>query len=1172
MDSLKIISWNVRGLNSRARRDNVRTLVDSVRADIVCLQETKVESVDCGLVFSMLGMNFVDFAYLPAVGASGGVLIAARGPGTILSDVLLGCFSITVRVSTYLGESWGLTCVYGPQDEREKELFLEELSAARDICAGAWIVLGDFNLILEAADKSNDRINRRTMRLFRQWVGELELQDLHLHGRTYTWSNERVHPTLVRLDRVLASLEWEERLSNAFLQALSSDASDHTPLLLLTNFGIMRKPRFHFECFWPKLDGFQEVLIRGWFCDPSITNPFQRLDALFRNLVRELQSWAATKVGHIKEQLAAARKVIAKLDRAQDFRELSEEELALRSALKQRCLGLSSLERTMARQRARVRQIAEGDANTRYFHIVARGKKKHMLIPKLCVGDNVVTEHSSMEAAVFDHFKRIFGDVVHRPHSLNLESLGYSPAAQLSALDSPFTEEEVWSTIKEMPGDRAPGPDGFTGDFYKTAWSVIKFDVLSALAEFHRGNGGGFHNLNNGLIVLLPKSPDASKPSDFRPIALVHSFGKLVSKLLANRLAPLLPDLISRNQTAFVRGRALHDSYKFVQAAAVTFRRKRLPVAMLKIDISKAFDTLSWSFLLEVLQRLGFSRRCGNWISILLFTASSSILLNGRPGPKIVHCRGVRQGDSLSSMLFILAMDTLNRLVSRAASRGILSRPGYLAIKFHCSLYADDVIIFFGASVLEAARVKRLLGTFGSASDFMVNLNKSSLSMIAADEQITTEIAGVLECKVAEFPFTYLGLPLSSKALPKASLHGMVDSVAKKLPTCHWPLMTRSGRLVWIKSVLMAMPVFAMMANRLPAWVKEEIDAICRKFFWAGSDGSVRGKCLVSWPFITRPTELGGLGVLDLKLASIALQTRWLWLQKTEDSRVWAGLPIQVASEVGNGRKTLFWRDKWIDGQAVPDLAPALAAAIPRRTTKTLTVAEGLQHRHWIRGIVGGLTVQVIAEYIELWDRLEGVHLHPITEDKVIWKWSENGVYSARSAYRALHLSSQICPDYQLIWKAWLPLRVKIFLWLASRRRIWTGDRRRRHGMDVRELCWLCNLERETCDHILFKCQFALQLWTLVLSRDHIHLPSSVTCSDLLDWWKRFRTAWPTSLRKGADTLFGLLCWSIWKERNRCCFDGVAPSINRVLLAVRETAELWIMGGATNLALLNAGR
>ncbi|WVZ87246.1 hypothetical protein U9M48_033916 [Paspalum notatum var. saurae] len=100
----------------------------------------------------------------------------------------------------------------------------------------------------------------------------------------------------------------------------------------------------------------------------------------------------------------------------------------------------------------------------------------------------------------------------------------------LSSLEEPFTEEEVLSAIKELPVDRALGPDGFTGAFYKANWSFIKADVLAALNDFHAGYGRGFDKLNNGLIVLLPKKQMAAEPGDFRAIATIHSFGKLVTK------------------------------------------------------------------------------------------------------------------------------------------------------------------------------------------------------------------------------------------------------------------------------------------------------------------------------------------------------------------------------------------------------------------------------------------------------------------------------------------------------------------------------------------------------------------------------------------------------------------------------------------------------------------
>lgn len=158
------------------------------------------------------------------------------------------------------------------------------------------------------------------MQMFRQCVAELQLLDVHLHGRRYTWSNERVNPTWVRHDRALVTLDWDERFPDHHLQALGSDASDHCPLLLQTCLATTTKPRFHFELLWPKFSDYQAALQRGWQCDVGITDPIRKLDALFKNLARELRSWAARRIGIIKEQLIMAREIILKYDQASDHR------------------------------------------------------------------------------------------------------------------------------------------------------------------------------------------------------------------------------------------------------------------------------------------------------------------------------------------------------------------------------------------------------------------------------------------------------------------------------------------------------------------------------------------------------------------------------------------------------------------------------------------------------------------------------------------------------------------------------------------------------------------------------------------------------------------------------------------------------------------------------------
>ncbi|CAD6334272.1 unnamed protein product [Miscanthus lutarioriparius] len=187
------------------------------------------------------------------------------------------------------------------------------------------------------------------------------------------------------------------------------------------------------------------------------------------------------------------------------------------------------------------------------------------------------------------------------------------------------------------------------------------------------------------------------------------------------------------------------------------------------------------------------------------------------------------------------------------------------------------------------------------------------------------------------------------------------------------------------------------MADSLPPWARRKIDVICRKFFWAGTDASVRGKCMVAWESACKPTELGGLGITDLKLAGYALQSRWLWLQKTDNDRAWSQLPIRTDPQVqaffkastftvlGDGNLALFWEDRWINGQSASDLAPTLSQLVPRRTRQRQTVRQGINGRQWVRAITGGLSIPANFDYFTLWDAVE-VTILTDQPDRTVWR------------------------------------------------------------------------------------------------------------------------------------------------------------------------------------------
>lgn len=202
-----------------------------------------------------------------------------------------------------------------------------------------------------------------------------------------------------------------------------------------------------------------------------------------------------------------------------------------------------------------------------------------------------------MAQAIYDYYLSVLGPNFERTRRFDLHVLGL-PQEDLVDLDQPFTEEEVWAVIVDLPNDKAPGPDGFTRLFYKRMWGTIKTDIMNTFNAFWSQDFRSFNHLNDAYMILLKKKEHPVEIKDYRPISLIHSFTKLITKCL-DRLAGVLDKLVLHNQSMFIRGRCIHDNFRQVQLACRSIHARRSPVLLLKIDIAKAFDMVSWVFLLE---------------------------------------------------------------------------------------------------------------------------------------------------------------------------------------------------------------------------------------------------------------------------------------------------------------------------------------------------------------------------------------------------------------------------------------------------------------------------------------------------------------------------------------------------------------------------------------------
>jgi hypothetical protein len=387
---------------------------------------------------------------------------------------------------------------------------------------------------------------------------------------------------------------------------------------------------FKFENFWTRLPRFQETVAEAWNAPNNHTEPFHILGHKLHQTAKALKSWSFLLLSQTRLRLHMAQEVILRLDEAQEFHRLSDAEFALRAKLKKCILGWLVVEKARKKQSARISYIREGDTNTHFFHLRANGRRRKNYIHRLRSGAGWVVDHNDKRNVVQDHFEHIMADPPPCSCDFNWPLLQWD-SPDLSSLDRPFSEDEIWQAIRLMPQDTTSGPDGFTGLFLRKCWQTIRHNIIDAINSIYNLRCQDLTLINKANIILLPKKEGAEAITDYRPISLIHAVTKIITKVLALRLQPFMHRLISACQSAFIKKRSIHDNYLYVRNLTRRFHRTKTAALLFKLDISKAFDSVRWDHLITLLAHRGFPTRWINWITSLLSSSTSTVMLNGVP-------------------------------------------------------------------------------------------------------------------------------------------------------------------------------------------------------------------------------------------------------------------------------------------------------------------------------------------------------------------------------------------------------------------------------------------------------------------------------------------------------------------------------------------------------------
>ena len=859
---MSILSWNCQGAGGSETIPYLRTLRRKHYPDFVFLMVTKQKSEFIFGVKKQLGYDHV-FTVEPE-GLSGGLALMWKNTYqvTILSsDKRIIDLKVTIGSVTFY-----MSCVYGdPVAAKRHEVWnrLESLGLSRD---DVWVLVGDFNELLSNDEKSGGAVrSESTFWNFRNMVQNCKLRELRHSGNCLSWVGWREQGWVqCKLDRCFVNSEWLALFPRANLEYLDLWASDHRPIRVC--FSLERdnpmKRRFFFDKRMLSREGFEDLVRMSWEGDTGTR--CCTMDRIHR-CRRKIMDWKGKSDMNSRDRItrlrASLKAEVSKTSPSYDTMHRLKQELA--KALRE--------EELFWRQKCREEWLRSGDRNTKYFHNCVKGRRIQNRI--LMFLDDIGQEHFS-EGAKGNLAVEFFRDLFTSSNPCDLESLfqGFQQRVTENMnqhLTRPVTAEEIKKAAFDVKGSSAPGEDGLTGVFYQRFWHIVGPGLTAEIQEFFRSSIMP-EGWNHTQISLLPKIVNPSRMKDMRPISLCSVQYKIISKILCNRLKIILPEIIAETQGAFVSGRIISDNI-IIAHEMIHGLRTSTKVAegwmAIKTDLSKAYDRVEWSFLEVLLERMGFDRVWVRWIMTCVSSVSFSVLLNGNSHGHTKPERGIRQGDPLSPFLFILCAEALVSCLNSSEAAGRLHGIKLTSSgpSIHHLLFADDSLLLCKANPEEANEILACIKLYGDASGQQVNHLKSSVIFGSLVPEVTkTEVKMVLGIENEGGEGSYLGLPECFSGSKRKLLSFIREKLHGRLQGWFAKALSQGGKEIMLKSVGMALPVFAMSCFKLPKDVCEKLTSAMIEFWW--SSGNNKKKISwVAWKKLCTEKELGGLGFKDIE-------------------------------------------------------------------------------------------------------------------------------------------------------------------------------------------------------------------------------------------------------------------------------------------------------------------
>ncbi|XP_061999150.1 uncharacterized protein LOC133716455 [Rosa rugosa] len=1096
--AMNVLFWNCRGICNPSTRRALKILISQHNPKLVFLIETKIRDKE---EFDRLQCN-LGFDHAEGVMSVG----QAGGLGLFWNDevkVKIRQLSTARFIDAVVDEGdgflrWRFTGFYGNPGAADHHESLDLLRALSDDDSLPWVVFGDFNEILLASEKLDGRPRPESqMRGFREALGYAELVDL-------------------------CAVPIVQR---------------------------KRYHRFKFESLWLKHDGCHEIVQQQWQ-RLALGQPMFQVSKKIAWTSIALDDWQRSVFGDRQKAMSETRSRLEELL----CMSVTPEVLAERGHLMERLERLLSEEELYWSQRAKVSWLKEGNRNTGFFHRKASNRKSKNFIRGLYdEAENWKEDDDGLETVVVNYFEKMYkaGTIDGEALEETLQAISPSVTEEMNiTVCSQYSCKEVNEALFQMYPTKSPGPDGMPSLFFQHYWESIGDDITAAVHNFLQ-TGQLLKQINFTHICLIPKTANPETMADLRPIALCNVIYKLCSKVIANRLKLILPQIISSFQSAFIPGRLITDNTLAANELAHFIHNKRAgeEFMALKLDLSKAYDRLKYSFLVP-----------------------------GKPRGYVVPSRGLRQGDPLSPYLFLLGAEGLSTLLKTKADLGVL--PGISicegAPMVNHLLFADDSILYATANLQACHEISNVLKVYGKASGQQVNFHKSSVMFSKNVDRATQNLlATFLGVNVVESHEKYLGLPTYVGRNKTSTFQYIQERLDQKLQTWQGRLLSGAGKDILIRVVAQSLPTYAMSCFQLTKKFCDDLQQRCARFWWGGSNEQ-RKIHWKSWQFLCRPRKEGGLGFRDLCAFNRAMLAKqgWRIVQHPNsliakmykaiyfpNSSFWEAAPHHSPSfswrSIYEARSVLVKGAHWQvgDGNDILLSDPWLPRAAPFRL---LLVHRGRDPLWKVNHLLNdeGCWNEALIQQVCHVDDIPFVLSIPLSNrrvhDRWVWHFDSKGLFSVKSAYRLL-MEEEIVQEVPLqtqdlwkkLWSTNVPGTAKKFLWKVLNNCLPTMDRliEKQVPLEVRP-CVLCGVGEETIEHICRLCPYVRGVLDAVPGVVRSAYSPAARMVQFLEWIRGCASQLPSKLW----ATFVYILWGVWRERNNRVWDNKSMEVNQVVL------------------------